>query len=237
VWLVGFGPGDPDLLTIKGFKLLQTCDIIFYDDLLNKEFLHQFPAEQVYVGKRRKKHSIEQDIINKLMLDAALAGKNVVRLKGGDPMLFAHGGEEIEFLKQNGIQVEVVPGITAAMAASAASQIPLTHRGISSAVTFITGHSDKNIHIPQTGTIVIYMGAMHIQKIAQKAIYQGWDALTPVLLMYNISNPEQKEEISNLNDIANLPRKYKTPLLIIIGDVVGLKSDIMAEVSKYESLI
>ena len=129
VWLVGFGPGDPELLTIKGYKLIKTADIIFYDDLLNKEFLLKFPSEKVYVGKRKGNHSIEQAEINELLYEAAVSGKTVVRLKGGDPMLFAHGGEEIEYLERRHIEVEVVPGITAALAAAAFYACPANTQG------------------------------------------------------------------------------------------------------------
>jgi uroporphyrin-III C-methyltransferase len=235
VWLVGFGPGDPELLTIKGFKLLQSCDIIFYDDLLNKDFLKQFSAEKIYVGKRKNKHSIEQDDINILLAEAALSGKKVVRLKGGDPMVFAHGGEEVEFLKRHFVQVDVIPGITAAMAVSAAAQIPLTHRGISSSVTIITGHSENALNLPESGTVVIYMGASHLQKIAKKAIAQGRNPLTPVLLMYNVSNPNQEEEYTTLQEIVGQIKAYKTPLLIVLGDVVGLKTSYLNELLKQKT--
>jgi uroporphyrin-III C-methyltransferase len=223
VSLVGFGPGDPDLLTIKGLKLLKKADIIFYDDLLNKEFLVKFRAEKVYVGKRKGKHSHEQEEINQLLLKAALDGKKVVRLKGGDPMLFAHGGEEVEYLRSKNIRVDVVPGVTAAMAAAAFATIPLTHRGISSSVTLTSGHSIKDLYVPTTGTLVYYMGASNLHAIAERVMANGWKPETPVLLVYNVSNHDQKEFYTNLQEVADFPQTYDTPLIILIGEVVGLR--------------
>lgn len=136
VTLVGFGPGDPDLLTIAGDKALKNADIIFHDDLLDKDSLEKYPAEKIYVGKRKDKHSHSQDEINRLLYDAAVSGKQVVRLKGGDPMIFAHGREEIDYLKKLLIEVEVIPSVSSGIAAAAYTQIPLTHRGISSSVAF-----------------------------------------------------------------------------------------------------
>jgi uroporphyrin-III C-methyltransferase len=224
VWLVGFGPGDPELLTIKGYKLIKTADIIFYDDLLNKEFLLKFPSEKVYVGKRKGNHSIEQAEINELLYNAAVSGKTVVRLKGGDPMLFAHGGEEIEYLERRHIEVEVVPGITAALAAAAFTHVPLTHRGIASSVSFITGHANREIHVPLSGTLVYYMGASNLRTIAEEVVRNGWPADTPVLLVYNVSGIDQEEYCTTLQKTIDQPGQYKTPLIIIIGEVVRLKS-------------
>lgn len=223
VWLVGFGPGDPDLLTIKGLKLLKSANVIFYDDLLNKEFLVKFKAEKVYVGKRKGNHSHEQEEINKLLYEAALAGKTVVRLKGGDPMLFAHGGEEIEYLRSRNIKIDVVPGVTAALAAAAFANIPLTHRGMASTVTFTSGHNLKDIHVPSGGTIAYYMGGTHLQHIAKQVIRKGWKTETPALLVYNVSDPDQKEHFTTLQEIIDYPQTYKTPLIIIIGEVVKLR--------------
>ncbi len=232
VWLVGFGPGDPELLTIKGLKLLQTADIIFYDDLLNKEYVAEFKAEKVYVGKRKDKHSFEQNEINKLMVQAAISGKKVVRLKGGDPMIFAHGGEEIEYLRQNQIEVSIVPGITTALAAAAYTGIPLTHRGLASSVTFLSGHSIKKMEIPKSGTLVLYMGGSNLQTIASEVIRKGWNSNTPVLLAYNVSNPGQEEYYTTLEQIINEPKIYKTPVIIIMGDVVRLKTQTYETIEK-----
>jgi uroporphyrin-III C-methyltransferase len=234
VYLVGFGPGDPDLLTVKGLKLLRSAHIIFHDDLLNKEFLAKFKGEKVYVGKRKGKHSVEQDEINQLLYEAALTGKKVVRLKGGDPMLFAHGGEEIEYLRSRFIQVDVVPGVTAALAASAFTNIPLTHRGISSSVMFATGHNKNDIQVPQSGTLVYYMGASNLHHIASEVVRKGWDIETPVLLVYNVSGSDQKEYYTTLREVTDYSENYKTPLIMIIGEVVRLRS---TRLGKMESSI
>ncbi|HRZ98899.1 MAG TPA: uroporphyrinogen-III C-methyltransferase, partial [Paludibacter sp.] len=163
VTLVGFGPGNPDLLTIGGDKALAQADIILHDDLLEKDFLQKYKAEKVYVGKRKDRHSFEQGDINRLILDAARAGKQVVRLKGGDPMVFAHGGEEIEYLQSNFVEVAVIPGVSSGIAVSSLTKVPLTHRGVASSVAFVTGHL-QNVELPNTDTVVIYMGGSNIQQ-------------------------------------------------------------------------
>ncbi len=237
VWLVGFGPGDPGLLTIKGHELLKIADIIFFDDLLNKDFLNQFKAEKIYVGKRKDKHSYEQTDINKLLYKAAISGKQTVRLKGGDPMLFAHGGEEIEYLQKYLVETEVIPGITTAMAASAFTKIPLTNRRIASSVTFITGHSEKDIHVPTSGTLVYYMGASNLCAIASEAIRKGWRPDTPIMLVYNVSGIDQEAFYTTLEQVSLHTQTLKTPLIIIIGDVVRLKWNTAEHLEKPKFLV
>ena len=236
VWLVGFGPGDPDLMTIKALKILKKADIIFYDDLLNKTYLKKFTAQKVYVGKRKGNHSAEQSEINRYMYHAAIAGKTVVRLKGGDPMLFAHGGEEIEYLRNRFVDVEIIPGVTSALAAAAFAHIPLTHRGIASSVTFLTGHSKNNIIIPEEGTLVYYMGASNLHEIAKKAIKQGWKKDTPVLLVYNVSGKNQEKYFTTLGEVCYTLKTYPTPLTIIIGDVVNLNNKSSDDITKPASM-
>lgn len=224
VTLVGFGPGNPDLLTLGGDKALAHADIIFHDDLLDKNYLEKYVSEKVYVGKRKDRHSFEQADINRLLLNAARAGKQVVRLKGGDPMVFAHGGEEIEYLQSNFIEVDVIPGVSSGIAVSALTKVPLTHRGIASSVAFISGHSDA-VQIPQTDTLVYYMGGSNIRLIAQKAIVQGKNPKTPVMLTHNVSLPTQQEFFSTLEELAVSDTKYPTPVIIVIGDVVSLRNN------------
>jgi len=223
VTLVGFGPGDPDLLTIGGERAIAGADIIFHDDLVDRAFLENYKAEKVYVGKRRHCHSHEQDEINQLMLDAALAGKEVVRLKGGDPMVFAHGGEEIEFLKSNRIPVKVIPGISTGIAVASLTQIPLTIRGIAKSVAFISGHTTE-VHLPNTDTLVCFMAGSTIHRIAAKAIAEGRDPKTPVALVYNVSLPNQKEFLTTLGILSQREEKYPTPVIIIIGDVISFRN-------------
>jgi len=222
VTLVGFGPGSPDLLTVGGEKALAKADTIFYDDLLDKDFLQKYSAKLVYVGKRKGKHSSEQAEINRLLLDEAKTGRNVVRLKGGDPMIFAHGGEEIEFLKSNFIEVSVIPGITTALALASLTQVPLTHRGIASSVAFVSGQAAE-IKLPNTDTVVCYMAGYNIPLIATKAIAEGRNPETPVLLVSKVSSPEQQEFFYTLETLSRETKPFPTPIISIIGDVVGLR--------------
>jgi uroporphyrinogen III methyltransferase/synthase len=236
VTLVGFGPGNPDLLTLGGDRALAQADIIFHDDLLDKNYLEKYAAEKIYVGKRKDRHSFEQADINRLLLNAARAGKQVVRLKGGDPMVFAHGGEEIEYLQSNFVEVDVIPGVSSGIAVSALTKVPLTHRGIASSVAFISGHSDA-VQIPQTDTLVYYMGGSNIRLIAQKAIAQGKNPKTPVMLTHNVSLPGQQVFFSTLKELSVSDTKYPTPVIIVIGDVVSLRNNAEQAVSKPAYLI
>ena len=224
VSLVGFGPGDPDLLTIKAAKAIDAADIIFYDDLIDDSFLADKKAEKIYVGKRAGYHHKEQEDINRLLLEAAREGKNVVRLKGGDPMIFAHGSEEIEYLESNLIKVNVIPGITTASALAASQKISLTHRDFSSSVALVSGHTPQPV-TPDAETLVYYMGAKQLQTIATQLIdKEGWAFNTPVLLTYNVSRPDEQTFETTLwnlrnGEMQNLP----TPLIALIGNVAGLK--------------
>lgn len=224
VSLVGFGPGDPDLLTIKAAKAIDAADIIFYDDLIDDSYLTDKKAEKIYVGKRAGYHHKEQADINRLLLDAAREGKNVVRLKGGDPMIFAHGSEEIEYLESNLIKVNVIPGITTASALAASQKISLTHRDFSSSVALVSGHTPQPV-TPDAETLVYYMGAKQLQTIATQLIdKEGWAFNTPVLLTYNVSRPDEQTFETTLwnlrnGEMQNLP----TPLIALIGYVAGLK--------------
>ena len=224
VSLVGFGPGDPDLLTIKAAKAIDAADIIFYDDLIDDSYLTDKKAKKIYVGKRAGYHHKEQADINRLLLDAAREGKNVVRLKGGDPMIFAHGSEEIEYLESNLIKVNVIPGITTASALAASQKISLTHREFSSSVALVSGHTPQTV-TPDAETLVYYMGAKQLQTIATQLIdKEGWAFNTPVLLTYNVSRPDEQTFETTLwnlrnGEMQNLP----TPLIALIGNVAGLK--------------
>ena len=224
VSLVGFGPGDPDLLTIKAAKAIEVADIIFYDDLIDETYLNDKKAEKVYVGKRAGYHHKEQSEINRLLLDAARKGKNVVRLKGGDPMIFAHGSEEIEFLESNLIKVNVIPGITTASALAASQKISLTHRDFSSSVALVSGHTPQPV-TPDAETLVYYMGAKQLQAIATQLIdEEGWAFNTPVLLTYNVSRQDEQTFETTLWELRNGEKKDRpTPLIALIGNVAGLK--------------
>ncbi|MCD8193987.1 MAG: uroporphyrinogen-III C-methyltransferase [Tannerellaceae bacterium] len=244
VTLVGFGPGDPDLLTIGGLKALEQADIIFHDDLLDQQFLRSFGKETIYVGKRKGKHHAEQQDINRMLADAARNGKQVVRLKGGDPMIFAHGGEEVLYLKNCFVPVKVIPGVTTACALAAVTQTSLTYRGVSSSVAFVLGHGNK-VRTPDADTLVYYMGAGNIRKIAGSLIGSGRPPETPALLVYNVSKPDQQEFFSTLEELKNSKRTYPTPLIILVGEVVNNStsqekniaySELLTNLTNYETI-
>ncbi|XP_039022243.1 siroheme synthase-like [Hibiscus syriacus] len=238
VFLVGTGPGDPDLLTLKAVKVIQKADLLLYDRLVSNAVLDLVgpDARLLYVGKTAGYHSRTQEEIHELLLSFAEAGANVVRLKGGDPLVFGRGGEEMDFLQQQGIQVKVIPGMTLYTAASGISAelgIPLTHRGVAISVRFLTGHSRKGGTDPlfvaenaadPDSTLVIYMGLSTLPSLAQKLIHHGLPPDTPAAAVERGTTPQQRTVFAELKDLAD---KIKTaelvsPTLIIIGKVVAL---------------
>jgi len=233
VYLVGGGPGDPELLTLKALRILQQADVIVYDRLVSEGVLNlaRRDAERIYVGKKRSDHSVPQEGINALLINLAKDGKRVVRLKGGDPFMFGRGGEEIETLVDEEIAFEVVPGITAASGCASYSGIPLTHRDHSQSCLFVTGHlKDNTVNLDwdqlakPNQTIVIYMGLIGMPQISQKLIERGLPETTPVALIQKGTTPEHRVIISDLAGITNKIEeiKPKPPTLIIIGSVVSL---------------
>jgi uroporphyrin-III C-methyltransferase/precorrin-2 dehydrogenase/sirohydrochlorin ferrochelatase len=234
VALVGAGPGDPELLTLKGLRLLQTADVVLYDNLANDQLLEyaRRDAEKVYVGKRRKFPGIRQEGINALLLEHAKAGKSVVRLKGGDPFIFGRGGEEIETLAEQGIDCMVVPGITAAVGSASYAGIPLTHRDVSQSVRFVTGHrvyDHVNLDWPELAkpgqTLVIYMGLTWLEEILQKLVNNGMPPTTPAALVEKATLPDQRVITGTIVDLAKRVRTDNVvgPTTIIIGEVVGYR--------------
>jgi uroporphyrin-III C-methyltransferase/precorrin-2 dehydrogenase/sirohydrochlorin ferrochelatase len=233
VYLVGAGPGAPDLLTFRALRLMQQADVVVYDHLVSPEILDlaRRDSEKIYVGKQREKHTLPQESINTLLADLAKAGKRVVRLKGGDPFIFGRGGEEIETLMQQGINFQVVPGITAASGCATYAGIPLTHRDHAQSCTFVTGHlKDNSINLNWTQlaapnqTIVIYMGLVGLEKICQSLIAHGSPKNLPVALVQQGTTTNQRVITGTLETlpviIAGL--NIKPPTLIIIGTVVTL---------------
>lgn len=235
VYLIGGGPGDPELLTIKAVKVLNTCNTVIYDALINSQIL-QFArpeAEIVFIGKSRSAHRLSQEEVERLMIVLASQGKIVARLKGGDPFIFGRGGEEAEALSAAGIDWEVVPGISAAQAVPAYAGIPLTHRDYASNAAFITGHecanknSRLNWHQLATAidTLVIFMGVKNLPQIVAKLTGAGRSSSTPIAIIENGTRPDQRIRVATL---ATILRKIQTdpvqtPALIIIGDVVNLR--------------
>ncbi|PWD98055.1 uroporphyrinogen-III C-methyltransferase [Marinilabilia rubra] len=226
VILAGFGPGDPGLLTLKSNQYLEEADFIFHDALLDVSYLDRFKAQKIPVGKRCGQHYKKQEEINEMLLEAAFTGKNVVRLKGGDPFVFGRGGEEVAFLNQHQVDVEVIPGITSAFAAAAQFGIPLTQREVSSSLAFLVGHNLSTRPFPKADTLVFYMGAKHQCELSQALIEEGWDKSTPVALLSNISNTSSKAVITQLDKLCKEKGAIETPLLIIVGETIRSISDL-----------
>ncbi len=230
VYLVGAGPGDSDLLTMRALRLLEQADVIVHDRLVAPEVLDyaRRDAERVYVGKAKGAHARTQDQINALLVELAASGQRVVRLKGGDPFVFGRGGEEREYLIRHGMRVEVVPGITAASGCAAATGIPLTHRECAQSAVLVTGHGkdgepdlDWNALANQKQTIAVYMGASMAGSISQRLIRHGMDPATPAAVIANGTRPDQRIETGALHQLETLTARCSdAPLLLVVGDVV-----------------
>lgn len=234
VFLVGGGPGDPDLLTFRALRLMQQCDVCVYDKLVSPEVMElvRRDAELIYVGKARDQHTMPQEQINDLLARLALEGKRVLRLKGGDPFIFGRGGEEIETLLQHGVPFQVVPGITAANGVSSYAGIPLTHRDYAQACLFITGHlKDGTVNLDWEAmtrpnqTIVVYMGLIGLAEICKQLIMRGVSASMPVAVIQQGTTQNQRVVTATLSNIAEQVtiERIKPPCLIIIGEVVLLR--------------
>jgi len=235
VYLIGAGPGDPDLLTFRALRLLQQADVVVYDRLVSPDILEMArrDSEKVYVGKQRSNHSLPQESINDLLAKLALAGKRVARLKGGDPFIFGRGGEEIETLMQQGINFQVVPGITAAAGCASYAGIPLTHRDHAQSCTFVTGHlKDGSINLDwkqlatPNQTIVIYMGLVGLEQICHALIEHGLRRDYPIAIIQQGTTPDQRVITGTLSDMPHRVEAadIKPPTLIIVGTVVELHS-------------
>lgn len=248
VFLVGAGPGDPDLLTVKALKLIQQADCLVYDRLVSDEIvaLANPCAEKFFVGKKDGYHSLPQDQINQLLIDQASSGKKVVRLKGGDPYIFGRGGEEAEQISAAGIRFQVIPGITAAAGCSAATGIPLTHRDHAQSVKFITGHlkqgdlkHDWQILAQPGQTLVFYMGLNSLGTISAKLIEHGCSHDMPAALVQNGTTANQRLLTGTLSNIEQRCKQaeFASPSLIIIGSVVSLAQTLGSWPDEAETLI
>lgn len=234
VYLVGAGPGDPGLLTIRAARLLADAEVIVYDRLVSKEVmaLANPKAVRIAVGKESKRHPVPQEVINDILVCQAKSGRMTVRLKGGDPFVFGRGSEEALALRAAGFNCEIVPGITAAQGCAASAGVPLTHRGLATGVRFVTGHckQDQPLELDWSGladpntTLVVYMGVANIAEISTRLISEGLAASTPVLAINNGTTPSERRIVSTLAAVTRdaVAAEFKGPVLFIIGHVVSL---------------
>jgi uroporphyrin-III C-methyltransferase len=232
VTLVGAGPGDPELLTLKALKALQAAEVVVHDGLVSDEILALAPARarRISVAKRKSRHSYSQDEINRMLVAFALEGLGVVRLKGGDPFIFGRGGEELEACREAGVECVVVPGVTAALAASANAGAPLTHRGSAQAVTFVTGHAAKGGEpdldweslAKANQTVVIYMGLSMATPIAARLLAAGRDGATPALIVENASRADERRIVTTLSGLPDAAAALSGPALLIVGEAMAL---------------
>jgi len=231
VALVGAGPGDPELLTVKALNCLQQADVVLYDYLVSEEIMALIPSDTILVcvGKRAGHHSVPQEKTNQLLVDFAKQGYKVVRIKGGDPFVFGRGGEELEVLSDAGVRFQVVPGITAAAGATAYAGIPLTHRDYAQSAIFVTGHlkeesdeMDWSTLARGNQTLVIYMGLMKSHYIQNQLIKHGRSASTPIAIIERGTQIQQKVFTGELSQLSDLSKEAQSPSLIVVGEVVRL---------------
>ncbi|KHN59200.1 CysG [Dickeya fangzhongdai] len=231
VWLVGAGPGDAELLTVKALRAIQQADVVVHDRLVSADIMALVQPEtlRIDVGKQQGHHALPQPQINQLLMELAQAGQRVVRLKGGDPFIFGRGGEEMDYLQQQGVTCHVVPGITAATGCAAAVGLPLTHRDCAQSVRFITGHArdgEPQLDWETLGagqqTLVFYMGLSHASRLCQKLIAHGLPASTPLAIIERGTQPEQRLLTATLATLPTLMARYQpqSPSLLVVGEVV-----------------
>jgi uroporphyrin-III C-methyltransferase/precorrin-2 dehydrogenase/sirohydrochlorin ferrochelatase len=245
VYLVGAGPGDPKLLTVKAVEIIKQADVVIYDRLgISEEVLNIAPAktERIFVGKRTGLHEVPQDKITELIIEKAKEGDKVVRLKGGDPFIFGRGGEELDALREAGIEIEIVPGVTAGIAAAASLQIPLTHRDVSYTVTFVSGHEaggaepsfehlDLAALASGNNTLLVYMGVTTAGIIAKRLIEAGFRPELPVIAVENASREDERRVRATIAELAENPARLglKSPAVLIFGEVAGLPASGVVE--------
>ena len=236
VHLLGAGPGDIDLMTVKSLRLIKEAQIIIYDRLANPQILKEAPenCEFIDVGKTDGRHPVPQDEINEILYQAALKYENVVRLKGGDPFVFGRGGEEALYLKERGISFDIIPGITSAISVPAYAGIPVTQRGVVSSFRVITGHEAKGKAVSQIDwnsfntdeTLVFLMGLHNLEKIATNLIKAGKPKDYPVAVISKGTTKDQKVLVGTLEDITQKAKELETPALIVVGEVVKLREEL-----------
>ena len=248
VYLVGAGSGDPELLTLKALRVMQRADVVLYDSLVSEDILDMcaITAEKIFVGKRRANHALPQESINELLVKHALAGKTVVRLKGGDPFIFGRGGEELQEVVRHGIYFESIPGVTAASAAASRAGIPLTHRDHAQSVKFVTGFLKTDTPNEQYAelladnqTVIFYMGLNTLPSLTQGLLQAGKSADTPFAIISNVSRENEQVLIGTLDTIQTLQNiaKLPSPAVMIMGEVVSLYNELNASRQYYQQLV
>lgn len=238
IYLVGAGPGDPELLTLKAYRIINDADVVVYDRLVSQQVIDMIPAgaSRIFVGKMPGRHHMVQNDINALLVNLAKSGHKVVRLKGGDPYVFGRGSEEALYSRKHGIPFEIVPGITSATACSAYAGIPLTHRGLANGVRFVTGHcqQDQPLQLNWQAladpdmTVVIYMGLANLEELSRNLVDHGLDRFTPVAIVERGTTPDQRRIITNLEKLVTTvhEKEVTSPALVIIGKVVDLADEL-----------
>ena len=228
VYLVGAGPGDPGLITVRGLELVRSCDAIVYDRLVSSELVAEAPADAIRIGRER----LGQADINELLVRLGRRGLDVVRLKGGDPFVFGRGGEEALALAAAGVPFEVVPGVSSLSAVPASAGIPITHRGVSSQVTVVAGHDERALDLAALarapGTLVIFMGLASLAAVVEGLVREGMSPETPAAVVASGSMPDQQTVFAPLSEIAGAAASLDPPALVVIGDVVALASRLEA---------
>jgi uroporphyrin-III C-methyltransferase len=227
VYIVGSGPGDPDLLTLKAYRVLREAQAVLYDALVTEEVLRVIPRDclKIYVGKRPGRHSMSQEEINALLLKLSKVYRRVVRLKGGDPFVFGRGGEELLYLLSRGVEVEVVPGLSSALAAPSSALIPVTHRGVSSSFAVVRGHPSDGVNwrdLARVDTLLVLMGVKNRRRIARELIEAGRDPSEPVAFVERATTPQERVLFSSLGEVAENPPEVYAPAVMIVGRVVHL---------------
>ena len=241
VYLIGAGPGDPELLTLKAYKVLKKADVVLFDALVNREVLQFTKPDclKIYVGKREGKHTIPQEEINDLLYRFAKKYETVVRLKGGDPFIFGRGGEELLSLFYRGVEVEVIPGISSAISAPQSAYIPVTLRGLSSSFAVVTGHPNREVDwkaFSRVNTLVILMGVKNRQKIAKELITAGRDPKEPVAFIEKATTSDQRVIFTNLEELASNPPEVNPPAVMVAGEVVKIGEEVLRKTLKTTNL-